>query len=78
MALLTWLSESGFMACDGSTITNIGAGKVNNWFFNALDSTQIETMDVAIDPLKNLIVWNFPTAKEYLRESIIMYNYEYR
>lgn len=73
-----FLSESGFMSCDGSTIQNIGAGKVNNWFFAALDSTQIETMDVAIDPLKNLIVWNFPTAERIPTDEeryTIMYNY---
>ena len=74
-----FLSESGFMACDGSTITNIGAGKVNNWFFDTLDSTAIETMDVAIDPLKNLIVWNFPTTARIPTDEeryMIMYNYE--
>ena len=74
-----FLSESGFMACDGSTIKNIGAGKVNNWFFDVLDSTQKETMDVAIDPLKNLIVWNFPSTTRIPTDDeryLIMYNYE--
>ena len=74
-----FLSESGFMACDGSTIKNIGAGKVNNWFFDTLDSTNIETMDVAIDPLKNLIVWNYPTTNRIPTDEeryMIMYNYE--
>jgi hypothetical protein len=74
-----FLSESGFMSCDGSTVKNIGAGKVNNWFFDSLDSTQIETMDVAIDPLKNLIVWNFPSTGRIPTDEerlLIMYNYE--
>ena len=74
-----FLSESGFMVCDGSTVKNIGAGKINNYFFEALDSTQIETMDVAIDPLKNLIVWNYPTAGRIPTDEerlLIMYNYE--
>ena len=74
-----FLSESGFMVCDGSTVKNIGAGKINNHFFETLDSTQIETMDVAIDPLKNLIVWNYPTATRVTKEDdrlLIMYNYE--
>jgi len=74
-----FLSESGFMVCDGSTVKNIGAGKINNYFFEALDSTQIETMDVAIDPLKNLIVWNYPTTGRIPTDEerlLIMYNYE--
>ena len=74
-----FLSESGFMSCDGSTITNIGAGKVNNFFFDTLDSTSLETMDVAIDPLKNLIVWNYPTTDRIPTDEeryMMMYNYE--
>lgn len=74
-----FLSESGFMVCDGSTVKNIGAGKVNNYFFESLDSTQLETMDVAIDPLKNLIVWNYPTVTRIPTDEerlLIMYNYE--
>ena len=74
-----FLSESGFMACDGSTVKNIGSGKINNWFFESLDSTQLETMDVAIDPLKNLIVWNYPTTGRIPTDDerqLIMYNYE--
>ena len=67
------------MSCDGTSIKNIGAGKVNDWFFDRLDQTRIETMDVAIDPLKNLIVWNVPTNSRVksLAEQrlLIMYNY---
>ena len=74
-----FLSESGFMSCDGTSIKNIGAGKVNDWFFDRLDQTRIETMDVAIDPLKNLIVWNVPTnsrVKSIIEQRLlIMYNY---
>jgi hypothetical protein len=74
-----FLSESGFMSCDGTSINNIGAGKVNDWFFDRLDQTRIETMDVAIDPLKNLIVWNCPTnsrVKSFVEPRLlIMYNY---
>lgn len=74
-----FLSESGFMSCDGTNIQNIGAGKVNDWFFDRVDLTKIDTSDVAIDPLKNLIVWNFPTnsrVRSLLEERLlIMYNY---
>ena len=36
-------------------------------------------MDVAIDPLKNLIVWNFPSTTRIPTDDeryMIMYNYE--
>ena len=68
-----WLSESGFMACDGSIVTPIGEGKINDWFFNEFDRTQIDNISVTIDPLKSLIVWDFPTAKD--TRGLIMYNF---
>ena len=49
------------VACDGSKVSNIGEGKINDWLFKEIDKTQIEDVSVAIDPLKNLIVWNFPS-----------------
>ena len=69
-----WLSESGMVACDGTKVSNIGEGKVNDWLFREIDKTQIEDVSVAIDPLKNLIVWNFPTSSE--DRVLLKYNYE--
>ena len=69
-----WLSESGMVACDGTKVSNIGEGKINDWLFKEIDKTQIEDVSVAIDPLKNLIVWNFPTSSE--DRVLLKYNYE--
>ena len=69
-----WLSESGMVACDGTKVSNIGEGKINDWLFKEIDKTQIEDVSVAIDPLKNLIVWNFPTSSE--DRILLKYNYE--
>ena len=72
-----WLSESGFVACDGSTVTPIGEGKINDWFFNQFDQTQSEDISVAIDPLKNLIVWNYPFSNKTLPlRGMMFYNYD--
>ena len=68
-----WLSEGGLVSCDGNTVTNIGEGKVNEYLFAEIDKTQIEDVSVAIEPLKNLIVWNFPTSSE--ARVLIKYNY---
>ena len=68
-----WLSESGFMSCDGSKVIPIGEGKINDWFFNQFDKTQIDNISVTIDPLKSLIIWDFPTAKD--TRGLIMYNF---
>ena len=72
-----WLSHEGMIACDGTKVTNIGNGKVNDWLFNKIDLKQMDNkMDnssVAIDPIKNLIVWNFPTKTD--DRVMLKYNY---
>ena len=72
-----WLSESGFVSCDGSVVTPIGEGKINDWFFNQFDQTQAEDISVAIDPLKSLIVWNYPRPDKLTpARGMMFYNYE--
>ena len=68
-----WLSEGGIVSCDGNTVQNIGEGKVNDYLFKEIDTTKIEDVSVAIEPLKNLIVWNFPTSSE--ARVLLKYNY---
>ena len=68
-----WLSEGGIVSCDGNTVKNIGEGKVNDYLFKEIDTTKIEDVSVAIEPLKNLIVWNFPTSSE--ARVLLKYNY---
>ena len=72
-----WLSHEGMIACDGTKVTNIGNGKVNDWLFNKIDLKQmdnkLDNSSVAIDPIKNLIVWNFPTKTD--DRVMLKYNY---
>ena len=72
-----WLSEGGMVSCDGSTVTNIGEGKINDWLFKEIDTTKIEDVSVAIDPLKNLIVWNFPTSSTGTETDRVLLKYNY-
>ena len=72
-----WLSHEGMIACDGTKVTNIGNGKINDWLFNKIDLKQmdnkLDNSSVAIDPIKNLIVWNFPTKTD--DRIMLKYNY---
>jgi hypothetical protein len=55
-----FLSDDGFYACDGQNVKNIGAEKVNRWFFdNAIPSELRISMSATIDPVRKLIVWDF-------------------
>jgi hypothetical protein len=57
-----FLGDDGFYACDGQNLKNIGAEKVNRYFFNSLKEGDIGNMSAAIDPINNLVVWGYPTV----------------
>ena len=57
-----FLGDDGFYACDGQNLKNIGAEKVNRYFFNSLREADLGNMSAAIDPINNLVVWGYPTV----------------
>ena len=69
-----FLSDDGFYKCDGQTVTGIGTEKVDRYFFNQVDLTEIDTMSAAIDPVKKLVVWNYPNVDG--GRSILIYNWQ--
>lgn len=54
-----FLADNGFYMCDGQSVTPIGAEKVDRWFFNNIDLTEIDNMSTQIDPERKLVIWNF-------------------
>jgi hypothetical protein len=67
-----FLSDDGFYACDGQQIVNIGAEKVNRYFFTTLRESELDLMSVAVDPSKNLVMWGYPSTD--LTYRILMYH----
>jgi hypothetical protein len=57
-----FLGDDGFYACDGQNLKNIGAEKVNRYFFNTLKESDLGNMSAAIDPINNLVVWGYPSV----------------
>jgi len=57
-----FLGDDGFYACDGQNLKNIGAEKVNRYFFNSLKESDLGNMSAAIDPINNLVVWGYPSV----------------
>lgn len=57
-----FLGDDGFYACDGQSIVNIGAEKVNRYFFSSLKEADIDNMSAAVDPERNLIIWGYPSV----------------
>ena len=69
-----FLADDGFYSTDGQTVTNIGLEKVDRFFFSNADLTKIDTISVAIDPVKNLVVWNYADVDG--NRKIIIYNWQ--
>jgi hypothetical protein len=57
-----FLGDDGFYSCDGQNLKNIGAEKVNRYFFNSLKESDLGNMSAAIDPINNLVVWGYPSV----------------
>ena len=62
-----FLSDDGFYSCDGQNIDPIGAEKVNRYFWDSIDESQINKMSAAVDPFRSLVVWGYPTIESSYR-----------
>lgn len=58
--LIFFLSERGFMMCDGNEVTPIADEKFNRWFFKTYSRSQISQITAAIDPRYSLVWWGMP------------------
>lgn len=55
-----FLSDRGFMVCDGNEVRPIGIERVDNSFFAAYPRSTLESMYVAVDPRRNAVAWSMP------------------
>lgn len=69
--LIFFLSERGFMMCDGQTVEPIADEKFNRWFFATYSRADIANMWGAIDPRNSVAMWAMPGAPG----TIIAYNW---
>jgi len=69
-----FLSDDGFYMCDGQKVTPIGSEKVDRYFFETINLSDIATMSAAIDPIRKLVVWNYPTTGNIRK--LLIYNFK--
>ena len=69
-----FLADDGFYSCDGQNIVNIGTNKVNKYFYENLNVSQQDTMSAAVDPINNLVIWNFPNTNG--GRTLLIYNWQ--
>jgi hypothetical protein len=72
-----FLSDDGFYACNGTQVIGIGSEKVDRFFFGDLDEAYSYKMSATVDPIRNLIVWAYPSSGSNGEvDSLIIYNFE--
>ena len=69
-----FLSDDGFYATNGQTLTGIGAEKVDRYFFNNANIGDIDSISAAVDPERNLVIWNYTNVSG--GRSLLIYNFE--
>lgn len=55
-----FLSERGFMRCDGNEVVPIGAERVDRTFLAAYERGDLADMYAAVDPKNTLVIWLMP------------------
>jgi hypothetical protein len=69
-----FLADDGFYKTDGTIVEQIGTEKVDRYFFNDCRLTEIKDITAAVDPVKKLVVWNYPNVDG--GRSILIYNWQ--
>ena len=72
--LVFFLSDDGFYICDGETVTPIGVEKVDRFFFETADISELENMSAAIDPANKLVVWCYQNNAG--DKNVLIYNWQ--
>jgi hypothetical protein len=69
-----FLSDDGFYSCNGQQITGIGSEKVDRYFYSNANIGDIDSISAAVDPERNLVIWNYTTVSG--NRALIIYNFE--
>lgn len=61
--LVFFLSDRGFMMCDGSDVKPIGVERVDRTFFASYPRSDLKNMYAAVDPQNTLVMWSMPGGR---------------
>jgi hypothetical protein len=72
-----FLADDGFYSCDGQNVVSIGGEKVDRYFFADVDEEYLFNMSAAIDPIKNLVIWAYPSKGQGGNvNKLLIYNFQ--
>ena len=69
-----FLADDGFYSCNGTQITAIGSEKIDRYFFNNANIGDIDSISAAVDPERNLVIWDYTTVSG--PRGLLIYNFE--
>lgn len=75
-----YLGQDGFYVLkNGTTSESIGAGRVDTYFYDCINTGYFQNVIGAVDQVRSLIVWAFPceNSTDGLPTKLIIYNYKY-
>lgn len=82
--MIFFLSDTGFYAFDGSTVTPIGRGKVDDAFWKAklpevaVDKRFLDRVVAEIDPENKLVMWSYPSASNSgSADTVLVYSWAF-
>lgn len=58
--MVFFLSDRGFMVCDGNEVKPIGLERVDATFFKQFPRATLSQMYAAVDPRRNTVAWSMP------------------
>lgn len=74
-----FIADDGFYIMDGNTgqTSPIGAGRIDQFFLNSVDTSQYTYMTVAADPRAKLIYWSYVSmdAEDGAADKMLIFNY---
>jgi hypothetical protein len=75
--LCFYLSEDGWRVTDGSTVKGIGLERIDQWFFEACESSRVGEVRGVHDVQNRLALWTFPSpvAADGVHDRLLIYNY---
>lgn len=72
-----FLSRDGFWMCDGSSISPIGNGKIDQWFFDNAPIDKLAFCEGAVDPIRHRAYWAYWSAANGISSADQMLCYDW-
>ena len=69
-----FLSDDGFYVTNGQSVTPIGAEKVDRFFFDNANLSDLDGISSAVDPINKLVIWSYTNNSG--TKSLLIYNWQ--